>query len=177
MPRVKRSTRGVWFSAASGQTLRQAPGATKNSSGKAKTKLAWLGYSENYIPGLTRDESEGIVTVANFTSTLDKPEAKAFVAKVRKRFGEGAIVSNTVDAHYMLTRFFIEGVKRAGSDDKEKLLDNVVDQRLQSGNGMVYLRPQDRHVDLNVVIAETVNKTLALRKDVGPVKAPSQCKA
>src|SRR3989441_13041118 len=29
---------------------------------QAKTKLAWLGYSENYIPGLTRDESEGIVT-------------------------------------------------------------------------------------------------------------------
>jgi urea transport system substrate-binding protein len=144
---------------------------------KSKVKLAWLGYSENYLSGLTQDESEGIVTVANFIPTLDKPEAKAFVAKVKARFGNDAVVSNTVDAHYMLTRFFIEGLKRAGSDDKEKLLDNVADQRLQSGNGMVYLRPQDRHVDLNVVIAETVNKTLVLRKDVGPVKAPSQCKA
>jgi ABC-type branched-subunit amino acid transport system substrate-binding protein len=143
---------------------------------KSKVRLAWLGYSENYLSGLTQEESEGVVTVANFIPTLDKPEAKAFVAKVKKRFGDAAVVSNTVDAHYMLTRFFIEGVKRAGSDDKEKIIDSVVDQSLESGNGMVHLRPDDRHVDLNVVIAETVNKTLVLRKDIGPVKAPSQCK-
>jgi ABC-type branched-subunit amino acid transport system substrate-binding protein len=143
---------------------------------KAKVRLAWLGYSENYLSGLTQEESEGVVTVANFIPTLEKPEAKAFVAKVKARFGDAALVSNTVDAHYMLTRFFIEGIKRAGSDDKEKIIDSVVDQSLQSGNGMVYLRPDDRHVDLNVVIAETVDKTLVLRKDIGSVKAPSQCK-
>ncbi|OLB50080.1 MAG: aliphatic amidase expression-regulating protein [Candidatus Rokubacteria bacterium 13_2_20CM_2_70_11] len=146
------------------------------AGGKAKTKLAWLGYSENYIPGLTRDESEGIVTVANFTSTLDKPEAKAFVAKVRKRFGEGAIVSNTVDAHYMLTRFFVEGVKRAGAVDREKIIDSVTGFPLQSGNGMVRLRPDDRHADLNVVIAETRDRRQVLLKDLGLVKAQSQCK-
>jgi len=146
------------------------------AGGKAKTKLAWLGYSENYIPGLTRDESESIVTVANFISTLDKPEAKAFVAKVKKRFGEDAIVSNTVDAHYMLTRFFIEGVKRAGAADREKIIDSVTGFQLQSGNGMVRLRPEDRHADLNVVIAETKNQRQVLLKDLGFVKAQSQCK-
>ena len=144
---------------------------------KNKCRIAWLGYSENYIPGLTRDESEGIVTVANFISTLDKPEAKAFTAKVRKRFGENAIVSNTVDAHYMLTRFFIEGVKRANAVDKEKIIDSVTGFQLQSGNGMTRLRPEDRHADLNVVIAETRNQRLVLLKDVGAVKAPNQCKA
>ena len=144
---------------------------------KSKCRIAWLGYSENYIPGLTRDESEGIVTVANFISTLDKPEAKAFTAKVKKRFGESAIVSNTVDAHYMLTRFFIEGVKRANAVDKEKIIDSVTGFQLQSGNGMTRLRPEDRHADLNVVIAETRNQRLVLLKDVGAVKAPNQCKA
>ena len=117
-----------------------------------------------------------MVTVANFIPTLDKPETKAFVDKVRKRFGNDAVVSNTVDAHYNLTRFFIEAVKRAGSADKEKIIDAVVDQRLMSGNGEVHLRPEDRHTDLNVVIAETVNKVLVPRKDIGAVKAPSQCK-
>jgi branched-chain amino acid transport system substrate-binding protein/urea transport system substrate-binding protein len=146
------------------------------AGGRARTKLAWLGYSENYIPGLARDESEGIVTVANFISTLDKPEAKAFVAKVKKRFGEGAIVSNTVDAHYMLTRFFIEGAKRAGTFDKEKIIDAVTGFQLQSGNGLVRLRPEDRHADLNVVIAETRNQRQVLLKDLGLVKAGSQCK-
>ena len=146
------------------------------AGGKTRTKLAWLGYSENYIPGLTRDESEGIVTVANFISTLDKPEARAFVAKVRKRFGDRAIVSNTVDAHYMLTRFFIDGVKRAGVVNKEKIIDSVTGFPLQSGNGMVRLRPEDRHADLNVVIAETRNQKQVLLKDLGLVKASLQCK-
>jgi branched-chain amino acid transport system substrate-binding protein/urea transport system substrate-binding protein len=146
------------------------------AGGKTRTKLAWLGYSENYIPGLSRDESEGIVTVANFISTLDKPEAKAFVTRVRKRFGDNAIVSNTVDAHYMLTRFFIEGVKRAGRVDKEKIIDSVTGFQLQSGNGTVRLRPEDRHADLNVVIAETRNQKQVLLKDLGLVKASVQCK-
>ena len=142
---------------------------------KAKCKFAWLGYSENYLPGLANDESEGIVTVANFISTLDKPEAKAFVAKVKARFGDTAIVSNTVDAHYMLTRFFIEGIKRANSADKEKIIDHVTGFSLQSGNGMVRLRAEDRHADLNVVIAETHNQRLVLVKDIGLVKASNQC--
>lgn len=144
---------------------------------KKSIAIAWMGYSENYLSGLTTEESEGVVCPANFIETLDKPEAKAFVAKVRKRFGDSAVVSNTVDAHYMHTRFFIEGVKRAGSDDKEKIIDSVVDQTLQSGNGMVHLRAEDRHTDLNVLIAKTTGGKLILVKDIGAVKAPSQCKA
>lgn len=142
---------------------------------KAKMRLAWLGYSENYLSGLSPEESEGILTVANFIPTLDKPETKAFAAKVKARFGDTAVVSNTVDAHYMLARFFIEAVKKAGSDDKEKIIDAIGGQTLQSGNGMVTMRAEDRHADLNVVIAETVNKTLVLRQDIGAIKAPNQC--
>ncbi len=144
---------------------------------KAKCRLAWMGYSENYLPGLSKEEAEGVVFPANFIATLDKPEAKAFTAKAKKRFGDNAIVSNTMDAHYNLTRFFIEGLKKAGSDDKEKLIDALGGLQLQSGNGMVRLRPEDRHVDLNVLIAETVDGRMLLKKDIGPVKAPSQCKA
>jgi ABC-type branched-subunit amino acid transport system substrate-binding protein len=144
---------------------------------KSKCRIAWMGYSENYIGGLSREESEGVVTVANFISTLDKPEAKAFSAKVRKRFGDNAVVSNTVDAHYMLTRFFIESIKRAKSAEPEKFLDHLAGYRLQSGNGMVMMRKEDRHADVNVVFAETRNQQMVLLKDVGAVKAPSQCKA
>jgi branched-chain amino acid transport system substrate-binding protein/urea transport system substrate-binding protein len=147
------------------------------AGGKADTTIAFLGYSENYLSGFTTEESEGILCPANFIETLDRPEARAFVAKVRDRFGADAVVSNTVDAHYMLTRFFIEGIKRAGTVDKEAITDAMVDQTLMSGNGEVYLRPQDRHVDLNVLIAETTGGQLVLKQDIGPVEAPSQCPA
>ena len=147
------------------------------AGGKADTAIAFFGYSENYLSGFTKEESESILCPANFIETLDRPEARAFVAKVRDRFGADAVVSNTVDAHYMLTRFFIEGINRAGTVDKEAITDAMVDQTLMSGNGEVYLRPQDRHVDLNVLLAETADGRLVLKEYIGPVKAPSQCPA
>lgn len=145
------------------------------SSLKGKVRLIFFGFSENYLSGLSNDESNGIIGSANFVATLEKPEAKAFVEKVHKRYGEKAVVSNTVDAHYMLTRFFIEGIKKAGSDDKEKITDAMVGQSLMSGNGEVTLRASDRHADLNVLIVEAQDGKMKVLKDLGLIKAPRQC--
>jgi ABC-type branched-subunit amino acid transport system substrate-binding protein len=144
---------------------------------KPKARIAFFGFSENYLAGLTNAESDGIVSVSNFIASLDKPEARAFVKKVRGRYGPNTIVSNTTDAHYNLMRFYFGGIKRAQSADKEKVTDAMVDQSLLSGNGEVYLRKSDRHVDLNVLISEAANGSLVLKKDVGRVSGPNQCKA
>jgi ABC-type branched-subunit amino acid transport system substrate-binding protein len=143
---------------------------------KAKVHITFFGFSENYLAGLTNAESDGIVTISNFISSLDKPEAKAFVKKVRDRYGANTIVSNTTDAHYNLMRFYFDGIRKAKTTDKEKVLAAMVDQRLLSGNGEVYLRATDRHVDLNVVISEAKDGLLLLKKDVGRVSGPDQCK-
>ena len=145
------------------------------AGGKQNSTIAFFGYSENYLSGFSQEESEGILCPANFIATLDRPEAGQLVAKVKGRFGDGAVVSNTVDAHYNLTRFFLEGIRRAGSDDKDAITEAMVDQSLMSGNGEVYLRPDDRHVDLNVLIAETTGGALVLKQDIGRVEAPTQC--
>jgi branched-chain amino acid transport system substrate-binding protein/urea transport system substrate-binding protein len=142
---------------------------------KDKATFAWFGFSENYLPALTPEESEGILTVVNFVGTLDRSESKAFVAKVKQAYGEDAIVSGTVDAHYMITKFFINGVQRAQSDDKEKIIDAMVDQRLMSANGEVRLRASDRHTDLNVVIAGVEDGQLLSKVYVGRVDAANQC--
>lgn len=144
---------------------------------KDKVKIAFFGFSENYLAGLTQAESEDILTVCNFTEGLEKPEAQALVKKVRDRFGANAIVSNTVDAHYTMTRFYIEAIKRANSDDKEAITDALVGQTLMSGNGEVTLRASDRHADLNILIAQAQGGKIVVRKDVGLVKASQQCAA
>ena len=142
---------------------------------KDRIKLAFFGFSENYLAGLTRDESEGILTACNFTEALDKPEAKELVRKMRVKYGEKAIVSNTVDAHYTMTRFYIEAIKRAGSDDKEAVTDAIVGHSLMSGNGEVMLRASDRHADLNILIAQAQDGRMAVLKDIGRVVASPQC--
>lgn len=142
---------------------------------KQKTRVVFFGFSENYLAGLTPQESDGIYTISNFTASLKKPEAIAFIKQVRDRYGAQTIVSNTTDAHYNLMRFYFGGVKRAKTADKEKVTDAMLDQTIMSGNGEVHLRKDDRHVDLNVLISVAKGGSLELLQDVGRVVAPSQC--
>ncbi len=140
-----------------------------------KIKMVFLGFGENYLTGLSTEESEGIVTASNFIETLDKPEAKELVAKAKARFGENTVVSNTVDAHYTLTRLFINGVKRANSDDPEAIIANMVGHPIMSGNGEVVLRAEDRHAVLNVLIVRCEGGSLKVIKDLGRIAGPNQC--
>ncbi|RZL87730.1 MAG: aliphatic amidase expression-regulating protein [Variovorax sp.] len=142
---------------------------------KQKLRVLFFGFSENYLAGLSTQESNDIITVSSFTSTLKKPEAVAFVKKVRERFGPQTIVSNNLYAHYNLMRLYFGGVERAKTADKEKVTDAMVGQTLLTGNGEVQLRASDRHVDLNTVISVAKGGSLDLLQDVGRVVAPSQC--
>ncbi|RBI68393.1 aliphatic amidase expression-regulating protein [Roseovarius sp. TE539] len=142
---------------------------------KDDIRIIFFGFSENYLSGLTESESEGIIAPSNFIASLESPGAQELNRLVRTRFGDDAIVSNTVDAHWTLTRMYIEGIRRAGTDEKDAVLDAMVDQTIRSGNGEVYLRPEDRHVDLNVLIAEVRGGELHVLKDLGRISAANQC--
>ena len=131
---------------------------------KGKVRVLFFGFSENYLSGLSVEESEGIIGTANFIATLDKPEAKELVAKVRARYGDSAIISNTVDAHYTMTRILIEAFNAA-----------MLDMPILSGNGEVQIRSADRHADLNVLIVRAKAGQMTVLKDIGRIDAPSQC--
>lgn len=142
---------------------------------KGKVKMIFFGFSENYLSGLSVEESEGIFGTSNFVATLDKPEAKELVRKIHARYGEDAIVSNTVDAHYAITRFLIEGIKKAGSSDIEAFNAAMLDLPIMSGNGEVKLRAADRHAELNQLIVAAKGGKMEVLKDLGRIDAPSQC--
>jgi branched-chain amino acid transport system substrate-binding protein/urea transport system substrate-binding protein len=141
------------------------------SSGlKDKVGISFLGFNENYLP-----EAEGIIAPLPFMQTLDRPEAKDFVAKQLAKFGEKTRVTYYADSHYNLTRFYLNAVKKAGTDDKKAIMEALPGQTLMSGNGEVTLRAEDRHVDLNILIASVQNGALAMEKYIGKVIAPNQC--
>ena len=146
------------------------------SSGlKDKVGISFLGFNENYLPGFSGKEAEGIIAQLPFMQTLDRPEAKDFVAKQLAKFGEKTRVTYYADSHYNLTRFYLNAVKKAGTDDKKAIMEALPGQTLMSGNGEVTLRAEDRHVDLNILIASVQNGALAMEKYIGKVIAPNQC--
>lgn len=146
------------------------------SSGlKSKVGTSFLGFNENYLPGFSGDEAEGIIAPLPFMQTLDRPEAKEFVAKQIEKFGPDIRVTYYADSHYNLTRFYLNAVRKADTDDKAAVMAALPDQSLLSGNGEVYLRPSDRHVDLNILIASVTGGNLVEEEYIGKVIAPDQC--
>ena len=146
------------------------------SSGlKSKVGISFLGFNENYLPGFSGDEAEGIIAPLPFMQGLDRPEAKEFVAKQLAKYGEKAKVTYYADSHYNLTRFYLNAVKKANTDDKKAVMAALPGQSLMSGNGEVTLRAGDLHVDLNILIASVQGGALAMEKYIGKVTAPDQC--
>lgn len=142
---------------------------------KKKIKFVKMDLNENYLHGLTNAQSEGLVGCAHFIQTLDRPEARDFVSRQLALFGEETRVTYLAEAAYGVTKFFIEGMRRADSDDKEKIIDAMGDQELVVGNGPVFLRKEDHHVDLAMLIHEAEGGKLVMRKDIGIVKPRNQC--
>jgi len=142
---------------------------------KKKIKIAFMGFNENYMPGFTTEQAEGIVTCPHFIQTLDFPVAREFVEKQKKEFGDKVIVSFYADSHYGQIKFLKQAIEKADSLDKEKVIDAMGDQAITAPSGNVILRTSDHHVILNMMIAEVENKELVLRKYLGPIVPPSQC--
>ncbi|MCK4783086.1 MAG: ABC transporter substrate-binding protein [Desulfobacteraceae bacterium] len=142
---------------------------------KKKIKIAFMGFNENYMPGFTTEQAEGIVTCPHFIQSLDFPVAREFVEKQRKEFGDKVIVSFYVDSHYGHINFLKQAIEKADSLDKEKVIDAMGDQAITAPSGNVILRASDHHVILNMMIAEVENRELVLRKYLGPIVPPSQC--
>ena len=141
---------------------------------KAKARLAYPGFNENYLPGLSAAESEGIIGCSHFIQTLDRPEAQDFVARQKKRYGDDAVVSDVVVAHYSVTKFFLEAMQRAESDETEKIMA-ALPGSMTVANGEVTLRAEDKHADLNILLFEARKQKLEMQKYIGKIIAPSQC--
>ena len=142
---------------------------------KKKIKIAFMGFNENYMPGFTTEQAEGMVTCPHFIQSLDFPVAREFVEKQRKEFGDKVIVSFYVDSHYGHINFLKQAIEKADSLDKEKVIDAMGDQAITAPSGNVILLASDHHVVLNMLISEVENGVLTLRKYIGPIVPPDQC--
>ncbi len=141
---------------------------------KEKVKIAFMGFNDNYMSGLTGEQAEGIITCNHFIQSLDRPDSKDFVARQRKMFGDDAIVSFYADSHYGIVMLFKEAIEKAQSADKEKIIDAMIDQNVVAANGQVTMHG-DHHMTLNMLIAEVIGGQLKLKKYIGPIRAANQC--
>lgn len=142
---------------------------------KEKLKIIPMDFSDNYMESLSGKDAEGLMSCSNFIQSLDRPESRDFVARQKKMFGENAIVSFYADSHYGIVMMFKKALEKAGSDNKEKIIDAMPGVSILSANGNVVMG-KDHHVTLNMLIAEVKDGKLAQKEYIGPITPTDQCK-
>ncbi len=142
---------------------------------KEKIKIVALASDENYLLALTPDQSEGIFTALPFLASLEKPEARDFVARQKKMFGQDTVVTWATGSHYGLIMLLKEAIEKAGSDDREKIIDNMGDLTNTVGNGPETMRASDHHMILNMLIGKFTGGKLVVEKDLGSITPSDQC--
>ncbi len=143
---------------------------------KDKIKIVALASDENYLTALTPQQSEGIFTALPFLASLDKPEAKDFVARQKKMFGNDVVVTWATCSHYGLVMLLKKAIEKAGTDDREKIIDNMGDLTVTVGNGPETMRAKDHHMILNMLIGKFTGGKLVVEKDLGRIVPSDQCK-
>ncbi len=141
---------------------------------KKKVKIAFMGFNDNYMSGLTGDQANGVITCNHFIQSLDRPESKEFVANQQKMFGKDAIVSFYADSHYGMVMLFKKAVEKSKSIEAKAVIEAMPGLTVQAANGEVTMH-KDHHMTLNMLIAEVIDGKLQLKEYIGPITSSPQC--
>jgi urea transport system substrate-binding protein len=115
---------------------------------------------------LSPAETDGFLVSYNYFQNLDSPDNKAFKERFYKRFGKDyPNITELAMGTYQGFKLWAEGVRKAGTLDRNKLLDALESGiSIQGPSGKVSLDPATHHCVLNVSIAEVKNKQLEIVK-------------
>ena len=109
---------------------------------------------------LTPEESEGIVVGNNYIETLDNPVNASFLKRFRAKFGaDYPPISELTYSSYLGMLLWAEGVKKAGTLDRDKLIEALESGITIDGpGGAVTLDPNTHHCIFDVHIARFHDK-------------------
>jgi len=122
----------------------------------------FAGGNEHIV--LSPAEADGFLVSYNYFQNLDTPENKAFKERFYKRFGKDyPNITELAMGTYQGFKLWAEGVKKAGSLDRMKVIEALESGIAIDGpSGKVTLDPATHHCVLNVSIAEVKNKQLEI---------------
>ncbi|MCP4756415.1 MAG: ABC transporter substrate-binding protein, partial [Proteobacteria bacterium] len=135
---------------------------------RRSVKMVAIAAEETYLRALPANELEGIISNVHFLASRENKETDHFVERQKKMFGTDTVVTYSTESHYGLIMLLKEAVEKAGTVDKEKIVDAMEGLEITVGNGKVTMR-EDHHMNLNMIIAEFAGGRLAMRQNIGLV--------
>ena len=124
------------------------------SFGLHKTSLAAsTALSELIIGALPVQDSTGWVASFEYFMTIDTPENKDFVQRYQAKFGSDAIMDSIGEGMRTCVDLYVNGVQKAGSIDKEKVVDGMRAAQFPDPKGTIHIDGTSQCAYLNDYIA------------------------
>ena len=129
---------------------------------------------------LPKEVGDGVVFCYNYVDEIDSPANKAFLAKFRKKFGTdygylGDLSGNSYQGFWT----YVEGVKKAGSTKREKVIEALESGVAIDGpSGRITIDPVTHHANFNMYLWEVQNQGLKLIQkfdNVAPANPGGEC--
>ncbi|WP_284946341.1 urea ABC transporter substrate-binding protein [Acidisoma cladoniae] len=146
---------------------------------KSKIPMASSTFGiSNELNTMDAATTEGIVTAYGWYPTVPTPETKAFQDGMTKMFGAKLpMLSELASASYEGMMFWAEGVKKAGTVDRVKVIDALESGLSIDGPaGKAVMDPATHHVIHNTFLAKPVNRVWSIM-DTFPAAPPADTAA
>jgi branched-chain amino acid transport system substrate-binding protein len=114
----------------------------------AKMPIASLTTSEAEVAEMHPEAAEGHITAAPFFETSSSPSARRFVESFKKKYGPDAPVTACAEAAYFQLHLAMRALARCGSDDPERVLQELRDSEFDAPQGRVRIDPENNHTYL-----------------------------
>lgn len=111
----------------------------------ASLPIASLTTTEAEAAEMGAELVEGHLTAAPFFETLERPEARAFVAAMKRRFGPEAVAPSSAEAAYFQTHLLAQALAAAGTDRLEPLREQLLGREIEAPQGRVRVDPDNHH--------------------------------
>ncbi|MQB40329.1 ABC transporter substrate-binding protein [Rhizobium sp. ICMP 5592] len=124
-------------------------------------------------------ESENILGAYGYFEELDTPASKSFVEKIKKAHPDTPYISELAAATYEGAQLWAEGVRKAGSIDRAKVVDALESGLSFAGpTGTATLDHATHHTTRNAFLAEVKDRKWSVLEsfpDVKPLDTASVC--
>jgi urea transport system substrate-binding protein len=129
------------------------------------------------LAGLTvfGGKGENMYVVVPFVASSNIPSVRTFVARVKADAGAGATVSNYVMTHYNALMALKAALEKAGTVDKDAMIDAMEGMTIQSPAGAVTIN-KNHHVTMNMFLARTTGDDLVTVRALGEIAPEPGCK-
>lgn len=128
---------------------------------------------------LTPDEGNGMMVAYNYSQELDTPLNNAFKERWIAAYGNTDAIHEIAVSHYMGFHLWAEGVRRAGSVDRDAVIEAMEDGLSVEGpSGMMTIDPQTHHTTLDVHLMEVRDQKMEVAESLSqrpPVDTQAVC--